>query len=196
MGILAFCPRGHRVKVKDELAGRKGICPHCQARFRIPVPGIALPVARVVSIDAARAARLPRAEVISGERLQSPGSPPPKPRSDDVPAEAFEPLDVDSESHDSEVSAANSDPAGLHPALAERADLAWCVAIPGGDPSPPFSAAALAAWLESGAATGDEVVWRADWTDWKPIRTVFPGFWPGDDPGAGGRGPAADRPVW
>ncbi|MFM8413815.1 MAG: hypothetical protein ACKOCX_03735 [Planctomycetota bacterium] len=36
MGIVAFCPEGHRVKVKEELAGRKGICPHCGARFRIP----------------------------------------------------------------------------------------------------------------------------------------------------------------
>ena len=36
MGIVAFCPQGHRVKVKDELAGRKGICPECGTRFRIP----------------------------------------------------------------------------------------------------------------------------------------------------------------
>jgi len=37
MGIVAFCPHGHRVKVKDQLAGRKGICPECGARFRIPL---------------------------------------------------------------------------------------------------------------------------------------------------------------
>lgn len=36
MGIVAFCPRGHRVKVKDSLAGRRGICPRCGERFRIP----------------------------------------------------------------------------------------------------------------------------------------------------------------
>jgi hypothetical protein len=97
MGIVAFCPQGHRVKVKDELAGRKGICPECGARFRIPFesasapvvsPGPAqaqvavdqlptpraggatspapiaasgTPVARIVSLDPALAASLPRA---------------------------------------------------------------------------------------------------------------------------------------
>ncbi|MFM7138510.1 MAG: hypothetical protein ACKO1M_15820 [Planctomycetota bacterium] len=96
MGIVAFCPQGHRVKVKVELAGRKGICPECGARFRIPLesasaphgsPEVAravaadgppaplvaaaaapaatsasgTPVARIVSLDSALAATLPRA---------------------------------------------------------------------------------------------------------------------------------------
>jgi hypothetical protein len=79
MGIVASCPQGHRVKVKDHLAGRKGICPECGTRFRIPLesqaeaagPGVAvepptlsqagIPVARVVSLDADLAATLPRA---------------------------------------------------------------------------------------------------------------------------------------
>jgi hypothetical protein len=79
MGIVAFCPQGHRVKVKDHLAGRKGVCPECGGRFRIPFesepeaakpdfsppPSVAgsagIPVARVVSLDAELAATLPRA---------------------------------------------------------------------------------------------------------------------------------------
>jgi len=81
MGIVAYCPNRHRVKVKDELAGRKGICPTCGVRFRIPpesqpeptppaAPARAapaatsptgLPVAEIVSFDANLAATLPRA---------------------------------------------------------------------------------------------------------------------------------------
>jgi hypothetical protein len=82
MGIVAFCPQGHRVKVKDEFAGRKGICPECGTRFRIPLesspaplassgpaPAAApaatspsgTPVARIVSLDPDLAATLPRA---------------------------------------------------------------------------------------------------------------------------------------
>jgi hypothetical protein len=83
MGIVAYCPHGHRLKVKDELAGRKGICPECGTRFRIPLesqpeptvsaalPAAAVsppalsqtgrPVATVVSFDAELAATLPRA---------------------------------------------------------------------------------------------------------------------------------------
>ena len=36
MGIEAFCPNGHRMKVKDHLAGRLGVCPTCGVRFRLP----------------------------------------------------------------------------------------------------------------------------------------------------------------
>ncbi|MDA0254026.1 MAG: hypothetical protein O3C39_10275 [Planctomycetota bacterium] len=83
MGIIAFCPNHHRIKVKDHLAGKKGICPHCGARFRIPTesepaapaeaspPAAAVresaaadrarPMARFVSLDAEWAATLPRA---------------------------------------------------------------------------------------------------------------------------------------
>lgn len=193
MGIIAFCPRGHRVKVKDELGGRKGICPECQASFRIPPAGTALPVARVVSLDPARAARLPRAEVLGSDGLRRAAGAAPgpaigsdEPESDgagsgDLPADAFEPLDADPP----------AEPARVHPAIAERPDLAWCVAVPGGQPSPPFDGPALQRWLEAGSATGTEVVWRADWAQWVPIRTVFPQFVPG--PGPAGPGPA--RPV-
>lgn len=84
MGIVAYCPNRHRIKVKDELAGRKGICPECGIRFRIPQesqselpvaaaaspastspparePGVGLPIAEIVSFDAVLAATLPRA---------------------------------------------------------------------------------------------------------------------------------------
>ena len=99
MGVVAFCPQGHRVKVKDELAGRKGICPECGARFRIPAatearaePASArgrsaedfasgaappsaggLPVARFVSLDAELAATLPRALPLAAPPAGGPG---------------------------------------------------------------------------------------------------------------------------
>lgn len=68
MGIVAFCPSGHRIKVKDHLAGRKGICPTCGSRFRIPwaaaatvpagsfPPAAGMPLAAVVSLDGELAA--------------------------------------------------------------------------------------------------------------------------------------------
>ncbi len=38
MGIRFACPNGHPLHVKADLAGKRGICPQCQARFLIPVP--------------------------------------------------------------------------------------------------------------------------------------------------------------
>ena len=56
--------------MKDSLAGKKGRCPTCGAKFRIPqaanVTGVKpqaprLPTARIVSLDVTVAAGLPRA---------------------------------------------------------------------------------------------------------------------------------------
>jgi hypothetical protein len=37
MGIRLQCPNGHKVHVKSFLAGKRGICPQCGAKFDIPV---------------------------------------------------------------------------------------------------------------------------------------------------------------
>jgi hypothetical protein len=38
MSISAKCPNGHVLKVKDEFAGKSGLCPHCHARVFVPMP--------------------------------------------------------------------------------------------------------------------------------------------------------------
>lgn len=37
MGIRCYCPNGHKLNLKTHLAGERGICPECGARFSIPV---------------------------------------------------------------------------------------------------------------------------------------------------------------
>lgn len=36
MGIRLQCPNGHKVHVKSFLAGKRGVCPQCGAKFDIP----------------------------------------------------------------------------------------------------------------------------------------------------------------
>ncbi len=36
MGIRFLCPNGHKLNVKAFLAGKRGVCPDCGARFTIP----------------------------------------------------------------------------------------------------------------------------------------------------------------
>jgi len=36
MGIRFFCPNGHKLNVKAFLAGERGICPQCDAKFLVP----------------------------------------------------------------------------------------------------------------------------------------------------------------
>ncbi|HZN36444.1 MAG TPA: hypothetical protein VFB80_21595, partial [Pirellulaceae bacterium] len=43
MGIKFHCPQGHKLNVKSFLAGKKGVCPKCGTRVRIPTasePGL------------------------------------------------------------------------------------------------------------------------------------------------------------
>jgi hypothetical protein len=65
-------------------------------------------------------------------------------------------------------------PPSLHAVIAERPDLTWCIAFPGGDPTEPLDAVTMQAWLDGGHATGTEVVWRLDWPEWRPVQEVFP----------------------
>ncbi len=36
MSIRVVCPNGHELKVKDEFAGKAGLCPVCKTRVRVP----------------------------------------------------------------------------------------------------------------------------------------------------------------
>ncbi|HEX5472404.1 MAG TPA: hypothetical protein VFW73_10980 [Lacipirellulaceae bacterium] len=37
MGIRFSCPNGHKLNVKEFLAGKRGVCPQCGAKFVIPM---------------------------------------------------------------------------------------------------------------------------------------------------------------
>jgi hypothetical protein len=43
MGIRFNCPNGHKLNVKEFLAGKRGVCPQCGAKFIIPSPTDAPP---------------------------------------------------------------------------------------------------------------------------------------------------------
>jgi len=38
MSIKVTCPNGHALQVKNEFAGKSGLCPHCKARIVVPKP--------------------------------------------------------------------------------------------------------------------------------------------------------------
>ena len=175
MGIVTYCPNGHRMKVKDELAGKKGLCPDCGVKFRIPLkdaPAVVvaapqgtaqvaavLPVAHFVAIDPVSLAGLPRARSL--EISQTPENVTSKEARESVPVNHDIELEEPSERQ-------------FHPTIFQNVQLAWSITFPGGDPSDPLPAEQLQDWLEEGQATGDELVWRTDWPEWIPVRQVFP----------------------
>jgi hypothetical protein len=47
MAISVTCPNGHILKVKDQFAGKSGLCPHCKSRVFVPMPVVATEEARI-----------------------------------------------------------------------------------------------------------------------------------------------------
>jgi hypothetical protein len=192
MGIVSYCPAGHRIKVKDHLAGKNGICPTCGAKFRIPrVSAASVPV-RVTASGSRETASLPVAAVVSLDPELAKTLPPVLPftiapmaapaqaRSQPVaPAPVPEPDDDVAFLPDEQL-----EPAAVPEAIAEAPGASWCVAVPGGDASAPMTGEALLEWLVSGGAGGSELVWRSDWPEWRAIRQVFPDHVP-NLPGTG-----------
>lgn len=187
MGIVCHCPNGHRVKVKDAFAGKRGLCPTCGEKFSIPAAGPQdsspsdqpaepqLPLARFVPLDPAVIVTLPRAVPWGAAREAADAATPPEVLPE-APARSMDPFDA---GEDQGVPAPNEAVAPpLHPAIADRPDLAWRIAYPGGEASEPVDAVTMQEWLTGGQAEGSELVWRADWAGWLPVRGVFPEFFP------------------
>jgi hypothetical protein len=168
MGIVTHCPNGHRTKVKDQLAGKRVLCPVCGAKYRVeqPVPaalagGPDLPLGRLIPLDPQMIATLPRALPYGAFRAAQ--------------QESTEPT-VDVEAAVPEPTPAAAAVQTLHPVIAERVDQPWRIAYPGGEPSEPVDAATMQEWLAGGQAEGTELVWRADWPEWMPVQQAFPEF--------------------
>jgi hypothetical protein len=60
MGIRFFCPNGHKLNVKSELAGKRAICPDCGARLIVPVAGAVSSESSLDNLSAASAAADPQ----------------------------------------------------------------------------------------------------------------------------------------
>lgn len=200
MGIIAYCPSGHRMKVKDHLAGRTGICPTCGARFRIPrALAPAVPHSRDPGLPAANpGSAVATAEGMGSGMAPSAGAPTTATVVSLEPAAAAGLPEVLMFAAPGAVQSVDEPPLvdpdptadlAVEPVDDEhgRADLFWYVALPGGHPSAAMQEPDMLDWLGSAQATGREVVWRSDWPGWKPIGEAFPERFPPAFPGAGGR---------
>jgi hypothetical protein len=72
MGIRFYCPNGHKLNVKTFLAGKRGICPRCGAKFEIPQESVRAPGQKLAA-GAAQAG--PAAAVsLAGAPIPPPGA--------------------------------------------------------------------------------------------------------------------------
>jgi len=151
MGIRFYCTEcGRRLNIKAFLAGKRGICPHCDARVQIPhasqIPDDA-PKYRPTSDGNASVAQ------VAASVLMTEGS------SDDVQQ------DFATGNH-------IADPIG------EAPDAVWYVRPPSGGQYGPARGDVMRRWIEEGRVSSDSMVWREGWTDWQTAGPIFPTLGP------------------
>ena len=162
MGIRFYCPNGHRLNVKDFLAGKRGICPHCQTRFRIP-----------------RESEIPKGspKIKPGSVAEITGSPSPRRRSGSgtailQAATVDKPVVVadvkEDENEDESIYVSDTDP------IDESPESVWYIRPPAGGQYGPAKGDVVRRWIAEGRVSPDSLVWREGWTDWRLAGPIFP----------------------
>ncbi|WP_254510471.1 DUF4339 domain-containing protein [Anatilimnocola floriformis] len=185
MGIRFHCPNGHKLNVKSFLAGKKGVCPDCGVKLRIPErsePGLGSDGDDDKDAPTEPAPTSPTA-VVQAVHPQSaytqkpvlPGYPSqqaPGPMPQFVPPAPSMP----------------PPPPGLAgDPIAENPLATWFVRPPSGGQFGPARGDVMRKWLAEGRVTSDSLVWREGWVDWLAATEVFPSL---------GKPAAAAAPVF
>ncbi len=154
MGIRFICPHcERRLNVKSFLAGKKGLCPKCGGKIRIPTES-QLP-------------QQPKAAAVGGTAANS--------EEREGPATggsgAGTGLERDSDWYpfDMVQQAASAPPAKTRAAAraVSEDEAVWYVSPPGGGQFGPASRQTVEQWIAEGRVTAETLVWREGWEEWQ-----------------------------
>jgi len=158
MGIKFRCPEcDKKLHVKAFLAGKRGICPHCGGKVRIPLSST-LPGGRA------------RTETRPGSKSRSAAVKPAAPDAAVAVQHGTTPNVVTPPAKESD--AARAEPA-TDP-IVESPDAVWYVRPPSGGQYGPAGAELMRRWLDEGRIAPEALVWREGWADWQQATVVFP----------------------
>ncbi len=197
MGIRFHCPNGHKLNVKTFLAGKRGICPHCGAKFEIPaestVSSAPPPLVAVAAAGATKSAK-------PNEAAAMPAAMPSLP----APAAAIGPGTIQAGAVSTMAAMPQSAPSGAAhlPAMpvvatvpsanvppipvvmpiaaappdpiAEAPNAVWYVRPAAGGQFGPAGGEVMRQWLGQRRVGADSLVWREGWPEWKRAAATFP----------------------
>ncbi len=156
MGIRFYCPNGHKLNVKEHLAGKAGFCPECGVRLVIP-------------FESTRKSSKELREEAFQDALTK-------------PTLSAAPATVSSATpDDDELGLAPTEPAPkgqpegafTDPILLDKT-VVWYVQVPGGPQYGPAAGSVIHSWIQQGRISADMLVWREGWENWLEARSVFP----------------------
>lgn len=143
MGIRVACPNGHRLNVKNELAGLRGVCPACGESVAIPLVEVESTAAQASSTPAQAASAEAVRPAVSNPAVAAPPSPP---------------VSTIATNHPAEPPAATS--------------VLWYVRNASGQQWGPASAERFAQRMGEQPFAGDSLVWRTGWEEWRVLSEV------------------------
>jgi len=184
MGIKFVCPNGHKLNVKSFLAGKRGICPHCDAKFRIPMEsgGMAALLTKGDEDDAEQlsGAQLPGGGAVATVAVAPAGVVAAQPAqavsgtATTWPAAAFSGTPTAFSGTGFSGAPTGAPAGGLRDPLVESPAAIWYVRPRSGGQFGPANGEVMRTWLAEGRVGSDSLVWREGWPEWRVAASVFP----------------------
>ena len=169
MGIRFFCPNGHKLNVKEHLAGKAGFCPECGTRLVIPYQSTRKST-RELNLEKGGVEPVPEVPVLS----EIPAAffveevPPPN-TAGGVPdfAAGTTPLAIPE-------AASPSPGASITNPILQDQSVVWYVQSPGGEPYGPATGEVISTWIQERRIAPTMLIWREGWSNWLEANKVFP----------------------
>lgn len=176
MGIRFYCPNGHKLNVKEFLAGQRGICPRCGAKMTIPFESTREPGSKDLPEAEEWERRQKERQQFQEEAEQNSGS------SVQINLNNIDPGTSKLEMPKIPQPAQSAQPVQMPqipttPRLPDpfegSPDVVWYVRIEDGQQLGPVNSGTIKTWLAEGRIAASTYVWREGWQDWKKGSEVF-----------------------
>ena len=159
MGVRFACHQcDKRLNVKRELAGKRGVCPECSTRFRIPHE------------DAEKSTPIVGVET----KVGGVDVPLDQPVNDPVNEHVNAIADPPSPPSDSVTQTLAAKPQPAIDLLASDPTSTWYVRPPTGGQYGPASPEVLRSWIDEGRVAATSLLWRDGWPQWRVASDALP----------------------
>ncbi len=176
MGIRFACFECKKsLNIKAELAGKRGVCPQCGTRFRIPDrdTDYAIPIDETNQRLAASVQTYSVSDQVVGQESYDPSL---------ATGTAVSAAGGTVATEQTAVGSAAEMPIGNHngrsnlPSLLSDAQATWYVRPPSGGQYGPATGDILRQWISEGRLTHNTLIWRDGWAQWRAADEVLVEF--------------------